>query len=100
VRACIYNQLDSDSTYSMNTSPRKHRATFRPVDTLSSAQKPSFQTAAAKRATEVDAENENSFLEETSITYLGDSSSLFEGDSFSDSPQYAPNLPRLTSHCA
>jgi len=71
----------------MSHSPRKYRSHFRPVDTLSGPQKPSFEAEAAKRNTRDDTENDSSFLEERSVTYLGDSSSLFEGDSFAYSPQ-------------
>jgi hypothetical protein len=72
----------------MGHSPQKHQPPFRPVDTLSAPQKPSFGTKAAKRNPPHDSENDSSFLEERSITYLGDFSSLFDGDSFSNSPQY------------
>lgn len=73
----------------MNDGPRKHRAPFRPVNTLTTPQKPRFQTE-AKRALRDDTENDSSFVEERSITHLGDSSSLFEGESIQDSPQYVP----------
>jgi hypothetical protein len=71
----------------MNTGSRKHRAPFRPVDSLSSPQKPSFQTQ-VKRSAQDETENDSSFVEEISLSYLGDSSNLFEGDSFAASPQY------------
>jgi hypothetical protein len=72
----------------MSTNPRKHRAPFRPVDSLSSPQKPSFPAQARKPAPHDETENDSSFVEARStISYLGDSSSLFEGDSLAVSPQ-------------
>jgi SNF2 family DNA or RNA helicase len=67
----------------MSTSPRKHRASFRPVDTLSSPQKPSFKTPAATHPT---IDDETSYLAEGSSGLLGSS---FSGeDSLYPSPQY------------
>jgi hypothetical protein len=77
----------------MNTNPRKHRAPFRPVDSLSSLQKPAFQTKAAKRAAQEEAENESSFLEENSVTHLGNSSNLFDEDNLADSPMCVLRYP-------
>jgi hypothetical protein len=84
----------------MATNPRKHRAPFRPVDSLSAPQKPTFQTQAAKRAAREEAENESSFLEDHSVTHLGDSSNLFDEDNFADSPQcvFACCVLRLPPH--
>lgn len=90
----------------MSSSPRKHRAPFRPIDTFTSLQKPSFKTpstAAAQR----DKERVNSayfsddsdflYYNKPSIDYLGDSSSLFE-ESETASPAYiVPTTARSTS---
>jgi len=70
----------------MSTSRPKHRAPFRPVDSLSSPQKPSFAPHTAKGAASDG--NDSSFVADRSaLSYLGDSSSLFEGDSLAASPQ-------------
>jgi hypothetical protein len=67
----------------MTTSPRKYRAPFRPVDTLSATQKPRFTPQ------EASTHDDNSYLAADGTSgLLGDSSSLFEGDSFYPSPQY------------
>ncbi|KAF2830569.1 hypothetical protein CC86DRAFT_367301 [Ophiobolus disseminans] len=79
----------------MSNSPRKHHTPFRPINTLSS-QKPSFQSEAATRNPRDDAENGSSFLEGRSISYLGDSSSLFEEESFHISPQRLSPQPTFT----
>jgi hypothetical protein len=84
-----------DSLQSMSANPRKHRGPFRPVDSLSSPQKPSFQSLAAKQSAQRETDDESSFLEDNSVTHLGNSSNLFDEDNFADSPQYAL---RLTSH--
>jgi hypothetical protein len=55
----------------MNTSPRKHRAPFRPIDTFSSTQKPTF-----KPTTAVTDPDGSDYLQSTSL--LGDSSALFD----------------------
>jgi hypothetical protein len=83
----------------MSTSPRKHRAPFRPVDTILSPQKPHFKTPSVgskyKRAVHSLPDNEgDSYLSESESGYstgsftrdrsetefLGNSSSLFEED--------------------
>jgi hypothetical protein len=71
----------------MTTSPRKHRAPFRPVDTLSAPQKPRFN------AQEVATDDEKSQLESSGL--LGDASSLFEGDSLFPSPQYVALITHI-----
>jgi hypothetical protein len=68
----------------MNTGPRKQLAPFRPVDTLSSPQKPSFNPAQ-----EDTTDDEKSYLaQEGSSSLLGNSTGLFDEDSFHASPQY------------
>lgn len=75
----------------MNISPKKNRAPFRPVDTLSSPQKPGFNDRRSKPAQEAPlSDEENSDLPErgyydteysfdtSELSHLGDSSSLFD----------------------
>ncbi|KAH4231684.1 hypothetical protein HBI06_072350 [Parastagonospora nodorum] len=77
----------------MSNSRQKHRAPFRPVDSLSSPQKPSFAPQTAKSAASDG--NDSSFVADRSaLSYLGDSSSLFEGDSLAASPQPHTSQPR------
>jgi len=83
----------------MSISPRKHRAPFRPVDTIASPQKPSFKTpsnGSRDRRTHLDSPDgdKESYLPEVRSGYstasfqsdrldidaLGNSSSLFEED--------------------
>lgn len=80
----------------MSISPRKHRAPFHPVDTFSSAQKPSFKPTAAAKPT-LQSTTKHSYLDSDdsfhlhtpgNVSYLGDSSSLFE-ESETASPGYA-----------
>ncbi|KAH9864419.1 hypothetical protein J1614_010353 [Plenodomus biglobosus] len=66
----------------MNESTRKHRAPFIPINTFSSAQRPSFKPttpATHHHATDdLFSEGDSSFNGATRLSYLGDSSSLFE----------------------
>lgn len=83
----------------MNTSPKKHPSAFRPIDTLSSSQRPNPKTPAndsAKNRTDLPTleADENSYLPEedsyqssitplgdrSEIDFLGNSSSLFDED--------------------
>jgi hypothetical protein len=71
----------------MSTTSRKHGAPFRPINTLSLPQKPTFHPqAAAKRSARDETDNESSFAEDLSATHLGNSSSLFEDDNINVSP--------------
>lgn len=76
----------------MSSSPRKHGAPFRPVDTLLSPQKPSFKTPAKQRTTD----DEYPYpVEGNSVGALGSS---FSGeDSLYPSPQYAPSGTSIVS---
>lgn len=88
----------------MSDSPRKHRVPFRPVNTFSSPQKPSFKDPSVVAAKSHHNGAENSYLSDDSdllyhqrsaIEYLGDSSSLFE-ESETASPAYTiPSTARL-----
>ncbi|KAF2036554.1 hypothetical protein EK21DRAFT_51881 [Setomelanomma holmii] len=72
----------------MSESPRRHRAPFRPVNTLFSPPKPTFRAETTKGHTRDKSENGSSFVGQHSPTYLGNSSSLFEEESFTNHPQY------------
>jgi hypothetical protein len=71
----------------MSTTSRKHGAPFRPINTLSLPQKPTFlPQAAAKGFSRDETDNDSSFAEDLSATHLGNSSSLFEDDNINASP--------------
>ena len=55
---------------------RKYRAPFRPIDTFSSAQKPAFKTPAATKPTYTS--DDSDYPHEQSTSLLGDSSNLFD----------------------
>ncbi|KAF2449415.1 hypothetical protein P171DRAFT_427608 [Karstenula rhodostoma CBS 690.94] len=95
----------------MNTSPRKQRAPFRPVDTLLSPQKPRFKEGRSKPAQEtLLSDEENSYLPESDndvtdyssiypseLSHLGNSSSLF--DEQRTPPASSPTYPAArTTH--
>jgi hypothetical protein len=72
---------------SMSNTSRKHGAPFRPINTLSLPQKPTFHPQAAAKGSPRDGtDNESSFAEDLSATHLGNSSSLFEDDHINVSP--------------
>jgi hypothetical protein len=72
---------------SMSSTSRKPGAPFRPVDTLSSPQKPLFAPrAAAKAHARAETDYDSSFTEDLSAAHLGHSSSLFEHDDTNASP--------------
>jgi hypothetical protein len=54
-----------------NTSPRKHRAPFRPINTFSSSQKPLFKPSTADP-------DDSDYPQEQSTSLIGDSSGLFD----------------------
>ncbi|KAJ4371180.1 hypothetical protein N0V83_004396 [Neocucurbitaria cava] len=74
-------------------SPRKHRAPFQPVDTLTSAQKPSFRPASAQASKRcyLDDDNADSTRDSDdrgqSTSFLGNSSSLFDDSELLPSPR-------------
>jgi hypothetical protein len=85
----------------MSNTSRKPGAPFRPVDTLSSPQKPIFAPhAAAKAHARDETDYDSSFTGDLSATHLGNSSSLFEHDDIHASPPYvsqvAPTRPTKT----
>lgn len=71
----------------MSTSPRKHRAPYQPVNTLSSVQKPRFKPKHVPHDDDV-ATDDSFHAEGNSISGLGESSSLFEENYLVESPQY------------
>ncbi|CAN9196354.1 unnamed protein product [Alternaria alternata] len=64
-----------DESMSQSTQ-RKYRAPFRPIDTFSSAQKPAFKTPAATKPTYTS--DDSDYPHEQSTSLLGDSSNLFD----------------------
>jgi hypothetical protein len=73
----------------MSSTARKPGAPFRPVNTLSSPQKPIFAPhAAAKTPARDETDDDSSFAEELSAAHLGNSSSLFEHGDIDASPLY------------
>ncbi|KAI4654207.1 uncharacterized protein J4E78_007252 [Alternaria triticimaculans] len=60
----------------MHSSQRRHRAPFRPIDTLSSAQKPALKTPAA--TAHAYTSDDSDYPHEQSTSLLGDSSNLFD----------------------
>jgi SNF2 family DNA or RNA helicase len=108
----------------MSSSPKKHRGPFRPVDTLSSTQKPLFiaaldkskQQATANRAprkpfldSSLSESAENSLLfgddhefapqNHSEIDFLGNSSSLFD-EGYAQSPDYPPPPSQRSTNIA
>ncbi|KAH8725061.1 SNF2 family N-terminal domain-containing protein [Phaeosphaeriaceae sp. PMI808] len=78
----------------MSSSFRKHYPPFQPVDSLSSLQKPNYQAKIVRHIPGDETENGSSFIEDHSVTYLGNSSSLFDERSFDNSPQpYSTRKP-------
>ncbi|KAK1917573.1 hypothetical protein P3342_000286 [Pyrenophora teres f. teres] len=60
------------------SSHRKHRAPFRPVDTFSSSQKPAFKPPTKPKPTTLYETDDSDFPPQQSTSLLGDSSTLFD----------------------
>ncbi|KAF2853230.1 hypothetical protein T440DRAFT_466206 [Plenodomus tracheiphilus IPT5] len=83
----------------MSESPRKHRAPFIPINTFSSAQRPSFKppTPATHHhpAVTLFSEGDSSFNGAANVSYLGDSSSLFEESETASPAHVVPTTSRV-----
>ncbi|KAF1956883.1 hypothetical protein CC80DRAFT_471150 [Byssothecium circinans] len=92
----------------MNSGPRKHGSAFRPLNTLSSSQKQSFDDRSdeskrshTQRPSLDSVESEFTRANRSEVEFLGDSSSLFNEDGTSllhSTPPHAGNPPHTTSH--